>query len=204
MRASGIHTIFRVVDECAVHTQRHLTFIPMFGQLFPWYLIFSVWSVAEKYWPCQLLGAVKARWHMDAHATRRKSSLTRPWMLVARCTSAPRSRSLHAALIRAAFSFSAAERTGVAALRRRVGRLVELTEREGARDGGRDGAISRAAPASRVGTRLIEVVGAARSCSGLGCPVSGGAAGAVHMFAAVTWPWARRVCFETLAGSRCL
>jgi hypothetical protein len=145
-------TIFRVVDECAVYIQRHLAFVPMYRQLFPRDEVLFVRSTAEEDGPCKLSETVTARQHKDAHAARRRWSLTRPWVLVARCTSAARSRSRHAVLMRAAFSISAAERAAVAVLRR----PEELTERVGARDERREEAILRAAPASRVDANSIE------------------------------------------------
>lgn len=78
---------------------------------------------------------------------RRKPSLTRPELLVARWTRVLTSPSSHAARISASFSFSAGESstTGVA---RRGGRLLGLTERETERDGVRE--AMTAVPASRV------------------------------------------------------
>jgi hypothetical protein len=66
-------------------------------------------------------------------AVRRRPSLINPEVLVARFTRVDTSRSRHAAVISASFSFSAGESstTGVA---RRCGRLVELTERDTERD----------------------------------------------------------------------
>jgi hypothetical protein len=66
-------------------------------------------------------------------AVRRRLSLIRPEVLVARLTKVDTSRSRHAAAISASFSFSAGESstTGVA---RRCGRLVELTERDTERE----------------------------------------------------------------------
>jgi hypothetical protein len=92
------------------------------------------------------------------HAVRRRLSLIRPEVLVARCTSAARSPSRHAAEINASFSFSAGESstTGDA---RRGGRLLELTERDVGRDPERDGlreAIT--VPASRAQQKTTPTV----------------------------------------------
>lgn len=64
--------------------------------------------------------------------------------------------------MRAALSCSAGERVAVAVLRRRDGRLVELTEREGVRDERRE-AMSKAVPAWRVN--------ALRICSAISMPL---------------------------------
>jgi hypothetical protein len=66
---------------------------------------------------------------------RRSSSLTRPEELVARWTRVGRWRSRHAAATSASFSFSAGERSTATGDGRRGGRLVELTERDTAREG---------------------------------------------------------------------
>jgi hypothetical protein len=82
-------------------------------------------------------------------AVRRRLSLTRPEVLVARCTRVGRSRSRHAAEISASFSFSAGESSTTDGVRR-GGRLLELTERDVGRDAEREGLLEAiTVPASR-------------------------------------------------------
>jgi hypothetical protein len=83
-------------------------------------------------------------------AVRRRLSLMRPELVVARWTRVDRWRSRHAPAISASFSFSAGESSTTGDVRR-GGRLLELTERDTERDAEREVLLEAIIiPASRV------------------------------------------------------
>ena len=131
-----VRTILGVVDEGAVDVEADLVLVLVRGQLLPWRRAQRIFRTCKQKWPCG--GQPSPVWAIlvlgdNIQAVRRRLSVSSPEGVVASWTRAGRSRSRHAAVISASFSFSAGERSTTGELRRR-GRLVELTERDTERE----------------------------------------------------------------------